>query len=100
MWAMLDGPENGSVHHPLKKQWGTLDKRPPIWYNTLMSDEPKTVRIILEIEERTYRSIRNEIFTKNLCGNAWGLLDGFIAKMCKKIDAGEDFFYVEKKSQD
>jgi len=97
---MLDGPENGSVHHPLKKQRATLDKRPLIWYNTLMSDEPKTVRIILEIEERTYRSIRSAIFTRNLCGQAYGILDGFVAKMCKKIDAGEDFFYVEKKSQD
>ena len=77
-----------------------LDKRPPLWYNIPMgnTDEPEPRRMTLEIEERTYRAIRDAIFTRNLCGQAYGILDGFVAKLCNKIDKGETHWRVQKKT--
>ena len=62
-----------------------------------MSDDKPTRRIILDIEEKTYREIRTTIGIRQLSQNYHGLLDALVAKIVQKIDAGEDYFYVEKR---
>lgn len=62
-----------------------------------MSDDKPTRRIILDIEEKTYREIRTTIGIRQLSQNCHGLLDALVAKIVQKIDAGEDYFYVEKR---
>jgi len=64
-----------------------------------MSNEPPFKRITLDIEEETFRALRNEIGCKGMAGNAYGLLDAFVAKLVKKVEAGEDSWYVEKKGR-
>ena len=64
-----------------------------------MSNEPPFKRIILDIEEETFRALRNDIACKSMAGNAYGLLDAFVAKLVKKVDEGEESWYVEKKGR-
>ena len=92
---MLASAEHRSVFISLG-----LDKGSPLWYNIPMGnpDETEPRRMTLEIEERTYRAIRDAIFTRNLCGQAYGILDGFVAKLCNKIDKGETHWRVQKKT--
>ena len=52
---MLDGTQNGAIPFPLKKQGATLDKRPLIWYNTLMSDKP--TRIVVLNDGETFSTL-------------------------------------------
>ena len=65
-----------------------------------MTDELPTKRIILDIEVETFKSIRSAIGMRGLSGNAFGILDAFMAKLVKKVEASEDSWYVEKKSKD
>jgi hypothetical protein len=62
-----------------------------------MSDEKPTRRIILDIEESTYREIRTTIGIRKMSQNCNGIVDALVAKIVQKIDAGEDYFYVEKR---
>jgi len=65
-----------------------------------MSNEPEFKRITLDIEVETFKSIRSAIGMRGLSGNAFGILDAFMAKLVKKVEAGEDSWYVEKKSKE
>jgi len=65
-----------------------------------MSNEPEFKRITLDIEVETFKSIRSAIGMRGLSGNAFGILDAFMAKLVKKVEAGEESWYVEKKSKE
>ena len=69
-----------------------------------MSNEPEFKRITLDIEEETFKSLRSAMGMRGVAllqaGNAFGILDAFMAKLVKKVDEGEDSWYVEKKSKE
>jgi hypothetical protein len=65
-----------------------------------MSNEPPFKRITLDIEEETFLTLKNAIAVKGMTGNAYGILDAFVMKLVKKVDEGEESWYVEKKSKE
>ena len=65
-----------------------------------MSNEPPFKRITLDIEEETFRALRNEIGCKrSSILRASASIYTFVAKLVKKVEAGEDSWYVEKKGR-
>ena len=59
-----------------------------------------TMKILLEFDEETFRDLKTEAQTRCLAGNMWGLLDAFVVKLVKKVEAGDEEWSVIKKNKE